>query len=110
MGGESSYNRAHGKGEPKVLRSPCGCEVIFMPQDTKGLSHGNSEGTGEVGVLAGYGLNAGYHWDGECFCWSRTELARICMHEYVLNHLLVSELPIGLREGSPAMVESSGFL
>ena len=78
--GGSNYARAHGKGEPNVLRIPFGCEVIFVPQDTKKLTHGKWEGTGEVGVIAGYGLNAGYHWNGEYLCWSLKELARIDMH------------------------------
>ena len=50
------HSRAHGKGEPNVLRLPFGCEVIFVPQDTKSLSQGKWEGSGEGGVLAGYGL------------------------------------------------------
>ena len=53
--GGSNYARAHGKGEPKVFRFPFGCEVVFVPQDTKELTHGKWEGSGEVGVIAGYG-------------------------------------------------------
>ena len=87
----SHYARAHGNGEPKVLRLPFGCEVIFVPQDTKGLTHGKWEGSGEVGVIAGYGLNAGCHWSGEYFCWSLKELARIDMHEHA------SKYPFSLR-------------
>ena len=56
-----TYARAHGKGEPKVSRLPFRCEVIFGPQDTKKLTHGKWEGSGEVGVIAGYGLDAGYY-------------------------------------------------
>ena len=82
----SHYARAHGKGEPKVLRLPFGCEVIFVPQDTKKLIHGKWEGSGEIGVIAGYGLNAGYHWNGEYLCWSLKELARIDMHEHVAKY------------------------
>ena len=47
--GGSNYARAHGKGEPKVCRLPVGCEIIFVPQDTKKLAHGKWEGSGEVG-------------------------------------------------------------
>ena len=65
--------------------------MIFVPQDTKELTHGKWEGSGEVGVIAGYGLNAGYHWDGEYLCWSLKELARIDMHEHA------SKYPFSLR-------------
>ena len=88
--GGSNYARAHGKGEPKVSRLPFGCEVIFVPRDTKKLTHGKWEGSGEVGVIAGYGLSAGYHWNGEYLCWSLKELARIDMHEHA------SKYPISL--------------
>ena len=86
-----TYARAHGKCEPKVSRLPFGCEVAFVPQDTKELTHGTWEGSGEVGVIAGYGLNAGYHWNGEYLCWSLKELARIDMHEHA------SKYPFSLR-------------
>ena len=42
--GGSNYARAHGKGEPKVFRFPFGCEVIFVPQDTKKLTMENGKG------------------------------------------------------------------
>ena len=42
-------------------------------------------------MIAGYGLNAGYHWNGECLCWSLKELARIDMHEHA------SKYPFSLR-------------
>ena len=84
--GGSNYARAHGKGEPKVSRFPFGCEVIFVLQDTKKLGHGKWEGSGEVGVIAGYGLNAGYHWNGEYLCWSLKELARVDMHEHASKY------------------------
>ena len=90
-GVRSNYARAHGKGEPKVSRLPFGCEVIFAPQDTKKLAHGKWEGSGEVGVIAGYGLNAGYHWKGVYLCRSLKELARIDMHEHA------SKYPFSLR-------------
>ena len=84
--GGSNYARAHGKGEPKVSRLPFGCEVIFVPQDAKKLIHGKWEGSGEVGAVTGYGLNAGYHWNGEYLCWSLKELARIDMHEHASKY------------------------
>ena len=37
-------------------------------------------------MIAGYGLNAGYHWDGEYLCWSVKELARIDMHEHAAKY------------------------
>ena len=89
--GGRNYARAHGKGEPKVSRLPFGCGVIFVPQDTKKLTHGKWEGSGEVGVIAGYGLNAGCHWDGKYLCWSLKELARLDMHEHA------SKYPFSLR-------------
>ena len=83
--GGSNYNRAHQKGEPRGESN--GCEVVFAP---RGLSHGRWEGTGEAGVLAGYGLNSGYRWNGEYLCWSLRELARIDMHEH-------APIPFSLR-------------
>ena len=68
-----------------------GCEVIFVPQDTEKLTHRKWEGSGEVGVVAGYGMNAGFHWKGEYFSWSLKELARIDMHEHA------SKYPFSLR-------------
>ena len=89
--GGSHYARAHGNGEPKVLRLPFGCEVTFVPQDIKKLTHGKWEGSGETGVIAGYSLNAGYDWFGEYLGWSLEELARIDMHEHA------SKYPYSLR-------------
>ena len=69
----------------KYYVSLFGCEVAYMLQDTKGLSHGKWEGTGEAGVLAGYGLNSGYRWNGEYLCWSLRAPACIEMHEHAPN-------------------------
>ena len=60
----SRCHRAHGEGETEALRLPFGCEVIFLPSSTKGHTHGRWEGTGEVGVIAGYCMDPGYRWGG----------------------------------------------